>query len=440
MTDLDPRSKPDTRFLGDYNGLPDDWTSVRTDISQRATNLTDGTTYAYEANSARLAIVHHRSIEVDFYHDKANPGVLLNHGTVDGTSYTYRITIDGDDNLEFAANGVLLYEVALGTSAKRYVARWCTRPASGGATGYVSEIDVWNATDSVWVGNTSVSHAAHTTNAAWQFNIGGYGAGVNAYAYELDSVCVRVGNAFHTREESYADFLGYTTPGTITTETRAPVLPLDTTTTVADDGAFAGPALLIGGAAAKRSARRLWSPLLSIQMSPHSNLDNGYGPTAMVRKAIGSTTYRWRMDMLWQRPVPPGATHVNVRLHVTHYTFLGGATLPVYLRLYSLDRLPTLADKVLEPPKPIQLYYVQDDINTGSSSTDVAGVWMDLGELKLSIKNGWTWFALAWSVNADAGDPDESSNGVRIRHITADPIASENTGTQYGEELPEQAP
>ena len=190
-TALDTNSKADTCFLA--LGI----TSIATlavDVGNYRTNLSTGATYAYEASSSRTALDEEWSIEFEFEFDPGETGILINHGTADGVSWTYRIEANGSSQIDFKVQGSTLASIQLDNSNLRsYVVSWCMRPDGGS---YRSEFAVYNKTDATWT-RDSIVHGAITTNAGWQLNLGGYGAGVSVYSYGMDAFeFVRIGARF----------------------------------------------------------------------------------------------------------------------------------------------------------------------------------------------------------------------------------------------------
>lgn len=426
MTAIDTNSKADTRFLSYYPAASS--ANLATDWSQYRTDLTDGTTYCSEGSSARTALVTpERTLELKFTHTAGGSGILLNHGTTDGVSYTYRVDVN-KDSLRFLANGSAIASIELNTTgSKAWVVRWATR-ASGSS--YLSECDAYNATDGAW-SSASVTHSAHTTDVAWQFNVGGRGAGVSVYSAGVTAITmVRVSTRYHSRSECAEDWIATSTPDAQTGTTRCGNLPVASSTDLGSHGAFAGPALLIAGDATRNNDRRLLGPVLNLAVSANNELTASYAPTPMVRKAIGSSTYRWRIDLCWQAPCHPAATHARVRLHVKH-TQTAGSPLPVYFRMYSLNRLPQIQKVQLEPQPPIVQHYAGGSINTTHTGN---GEWIDLGTLTLSRLGPdlMTYLLLAWDVNHDAGAIDEPSQVVHLNRVTVDPFTKPAGSGKFG--------
>lgn len=430
-TTLDDNSKPDTVYLA--LGV----TSIATlaeDEGQYRTDLSTGADYAYEDSSERCALDGEWTIEFEFEYDPGESGIVVNHGTADGTSYTYRISVTGSAVLEFRAGGNLLGSIDLdNVSSRSYVVFWALRPDG---TTYRSEFGVYDKTDARWT-RQSIKHAAITTSNTWRLNLGGYGAGTDVYSYGMDAFeFVRIGARFHSAEEVAGDWIATPSPDTVTAIRRCGTLPVDSSTNLADHGAFAGPSLLVAGAAARENDRRLLSPLLNVKYSGNNELTSAYAPAGMVRKALGSTIYRHRIDMVVWRPVPRNVSRARVRVHADHYQ-LAGTNLPVQLRMYSYDRLPSLGKVLNEPPpKPIEYYYCGEEIDESSGKANI-GIWVDLGELKLARHEAGdifgTYLALAWVVDEDSADPDVSGQVVRINHVVVEPYAKPLSGGQFGD-------
>lgn len=432
VTPLNTNDKADTRYLAlTVSSIA----TLATDDGQYATDLSTGATYAYEDSSARTALSESFCIEFEFEYDPGESGIIINHGTSDGVSYTYRIEVDNKGILSFKANGSTIGTLDLDASNLRtYVVFWSLR--AEGST-QRSELGAWNTTDSTWT-RASEDHSAITTNTGWRLNLGGYGSGTSVYSYGMDTInFVRISARFHSPEEVYLDWIGSTTPDTVTAVRRCGPLPVDSSTTLADHGSFAGPPLLVAGEGNRENDRRLLSPLVNAKISPNNELVVGYLPTTWTRLAIGSANYRWRQDLMFWCPLPCPVNYARVRIHADHYQTGGAGNLPVYLRMYSLDRLPQLNQILNEPPpKPIVSFYCGATINEVSGAAGV-GVWKDLGELRIARGNtglfASTWLLFAWSVNLDAGHIDEASQVLRLNHIVVEPYTKAASGGKFGD-------
>lgn len=430
-------SKADTRYFTYGAGSI---ASLATDYSQYRTNLTTAATYAYEDPSARTSFDKEWCVELIFEWDPGSSGILINHGTYDGVSYTYRISATKGATVVFeSTTGPIYIELNIDPgSTKSYLVYWSCRDIN--ETGHTyHECGVYDIAAATWTKEyTTIATSGITTSTSWRLNLGGYGAGTSVYDYGMSAVeMVRIGCRYHSTEEVYLDFVTSTTPDTVTAIRRCGLVPVDTsTTTISDDGSFAGPSLLVAGSACKRNDRRLLSPLLNIRMSPNNLLDYNYSPSTWVRKAIGSTLFRWRHDMMWWRPLPKMVNYARVRIHADHYQ-LAGTHLPVYLRVYCLDRLPLLNKKGMNnpPPKPIIVKYCGVTIDE-TSGTPGVGQWYDLGALELA--QGWQgsqlgcFFLIAWHVNSDLGDSSEEFQQLRINQVVIEPYTKPPTNGQYG--------
>ena len=260
MTAIDRNSKADTRFLSDYPNGPS-VAAAATDIGQWRTNLTNNTTYASEAASSRTALTL-RTLEVGITASNAAVGTVLYHGATDNSAYTYKIRFNAGA-IEFAENTVLLASINFVAPAPVDLwMRWSARYDEDSTGDVVHEIDVWDDTNAVWVGSAIVKQGEGTTNAAWQLNVGGYGAGVDIFDEGIDQViAVRISTRYHSRLEFVADWITTPTPEAQTTATRCGPLPIAGALGSADE--WAGPALLGAHLSTARSDQRLFSPLVN---------------------------------------------------------------------------------------------------------------------------------------------------------------------------------
>ncbi len=418
MTALDRNSKADTQYLG-LGVTP---AAVAVDQSQERTDLVDHTTYLQEASSARFALTYPRELTVCFTKKTGDEGILINHGTSTGASHTYRMRVFGTV-LYCTENGSAVLSVALpdvtGTD-RRFMAQWSTRPDVFDPSKVVSELTVYNFTTGAW-SHAFATHTPATTNTGWDFNVGGYGAGVSAYdVTDIDTV--RVGSRFHSQVEAREDWVDESTAPTIDGVLRSAALPISTGTEVGTSGEFAGPAYLWSGADARDADKRLVSPIVNVRAHAEFVIakDDYTTPGRQndFRPVPGATQYRWTLDHLWKRPVPPGCNRVRGRAYIRMFTVDAGPC-EMFFRIYSIGNLP-LKGAPLSPP--IRYYGA-----TATQQTDDAigtGHWIDLGTCHVArdaVRPDFSTFALAHSFNNGGASKAASDTRFAVYAVQLEP-------------------
>lgn len=435
MTAIDRNSKADTRFLSTYPAAS--VSDLCTDIGQYRTALSNGTTYAYEASSVRTGLIKPRTIEFKIYHTPGDEGYVVYHGNSDATAFTYAVFISKSQVVFWDQDGITEMTVDLdAVSPAQYLVRWACRPGEVSGT-TIHECDAYNYGTGEWSSTRQVQDDT-TTDAGWQLNLGGYGAGVDVFDAGMDQVSfVRISARYHSREESYQDWVGESTPPTCEGIRSAIYEPYPPEHTHAHlQLTSAGPWIMFSGGYTQRANRAQNSPLLNVRLSDSCILTNAYDPTPWVRKAIGSSLYRWRTDLVFWRPTPAWATHAYVRIFADHYHDVMVDSRPVKVRMYSLDRLPILGqivNKGQPPPPPVVYSYVSATIEIDQTAPS-GGAWWDLGLLKLCRGGSpyGTYFAFAWQVNDDIGDPDEDAQYLLPHQLVCEPVTVPAGESEFG--------
>lgn len=415
-TILDRNSKADTMFLGlKADGGPAD---MAVDQSQERTDLTDNTTYLQETSSARLAITYPRELSVCFTKKTGDAGILVNHGTSNGVSWTYRMRVSGND-LDCSENGVLRVSVTLpgvaGTD-RRFLAHWSTRQDLFDPTKVRSELSVYNFTTGVWA-HAFATHSAATTNVAWDFNVGGYGAGTLAYDVgDMDTV--RVGKRFHSQAEAHEDWVAESTKPDLLGRVRDAALPI--AADIGIEGEFAGPAYLWAGATARDVDRRLVSPLVNVRLPSEfviakaDYLDSG--SRRLYRTAPGDPQFYLAAQHWWYVPVPPHMNKARVRIFVRMFTVDEGPCSMIF-KAVSWANFPFAG----EPAKTPVIYrtggtFLSEDHASGG------GEWVELGDLHLARDEfGCTSICIAHSF--EFGVDSEAADDTRfaVLAVTVEP-------------------
>lgn len=421
MTDLDRNSKADTVFLAikGGGGIP----ALAVDLSQERTDLTNNTTYLQEASSVRTAVTYPRELSVCFTKKTGDAGILVNHGNSAGSSYTYRMRISGND-LDCYENGNLVVSVPLpgvAGSDRRFMAHWSSRPDLLNPGQVRSELTVYNFATSAW-DHAFATHTACTTNTAWDFNVGGYGAGTLAYdVADIDTV--RVGTRFHSQVEAREDWVSESTKPSIDGVLRSAILPIDTGSDVGTSGDFAGPAYLWSGASTRAADKRLMSPVLNMRPLDQYAIEQADyvgDPTEQGFKAPpGAPTYRWTRGCVWRRIVPPGCNRVHARAFIRTWT-IGDGPCEMLFRMYSVGNhhIGGVAPGALIP------YHGA----TGSRQVDDAsdgGGWVDLGVLPVARDSAdpeLSTFMLAHSFDDGAVSSDVDETRFAVFAVTIEPF------------------
>jgi len=418
---IDAQSKPDTRYLNDY-AAAGSITALRTDIGQWRTNLTDATTYAHEATSARTAITVPRTIELRVEADNKSSGIVLNHGNDAGTVYGYRVRVDSGV-VEFYGNTALLGSIAWSDDGPLLI-RWATREDPDNPGDVIHEIDVWDEAAVAWAGGLVLTNEAEPfVLSSARFTLGAGGLGVDAYSDGPDAIrMVRISTRYHSREEFYADWIATATPATPTSETRISGLALDGTT-LGDEGHFAGPALLSTHRATIDNAYRLWSPVVNDRLR---TLDaDAFTSTAHAysrQPPKDGAGYRMWSHLLRVAILPVQSTHVRVRVFVKKWK-TSGAAQAIAFRCYSMSKIPGQLQIVTDPPPPQPAYYYSGATLGAGVDHGIGGFgeWVDLGAVKLARAQGGahTYLALAASFVAGA---NTTAQRFLFYAWTADPL------------------
>lgn len=427
MTAIDRNSKADTRFLSDYPNGPS-VAAAATDIGQWRTNLTNNTTYASEAASSRTALTL-RTLEVGITASNAAVGTVLYHGATDNSAYTYKIRFNAGA-IEFAENTVLLASINFVAPAPVDLwMRWSARYDEDSTGDVVHEIDVWDDTNAVWVGSAIVKQGEGTTNAAWQLNVGGYGAGVDIFDEGIDQViAVRISTRYHSRLEFVADWITTPTPEAQTTATRCGPLPIAGALGSADE--WAGPALLGAHLSTARSDQRLFSPLVNERYPGETKQAITSAFSSYWRQPLGGAGYKMGLWFLRRCALPVGASHARVRVFLRKWV-TAGAVQALTVRCYSLARLPIPA-VVLEPQPPSAYYYAAGTLGAGVDHTSTGpGEWLDLGLLRLAPALAGTHTYLVLAVSFAAG-ANQAAQRLLVEAWTADPCYREPGVTEFG--------
>lgn len=414
MTDLNRNSTADTVLLTLRDTADAD---LAVDLSQERTDLDDQTTYAVELSSARAALTSPREVTVLFTAQTGDSGILVNHGTNNGASYTYRVQVSGG-NLVCRENGSTIVTLALPSltgSDRSFAAQWSTRPTDSGVR---SEVTIC-CLDTGALAYGFAAHAAAATDPTWELNVAGYGSGASAYPLgKIDGV--RLGKRFHSQAEFVEAWVAESTAPPVTGVLRGPVLPVDPDTTIGDEGGFAGPAYLWAGAAARDADRRLLSPLVNQRAAAEYLISKGNhsdGRASKYRPAPGFPTYWLGAQHWFYVPVPPNVNEARVQVFVRMLT-TGVGPCDMLFRAYSLAGLQFVG----EPAAELR-YHVTDPVVLNADHGSGGGEWVDLGRVRLARDEwGMTSICVAHSFDLDVDSPAADDTLFCILAVRAEPV------------------
>ena len=398
---LDRNSKADTRLLALAGG------GLAVDVSQWRANLTNHTTY-HTSGDARLAPRSPREISVVVDLGSGQDGILVNWGNVAGTSYQYRIRIDSGAPT-FGVNDADIGSVNppnLSGTPKSYLIHWCVDYDLVAAS-YYSEIAICDIGGNVWEVQRIEHDQPQVVSGGEQFNLLGYGAGVDKFTGGLALVdAVRIGCRFHSVCEGSEDWVVESSAPSITgvspTVELAPSSSSffaedpneDVANAMLDEGTFAGPIEFASNINATAQHRRLYSPILNVVCNSPPAYSDAFFPSNMWRQSTFLALYQdlnLCLGHVYWRPCVN--SHAKVRVHAQAYLEAGapmGSIIQVKLLMWSLLQKPGLKIPQGPPGQPTSSITITDDhTDTGT------GQWYDLGELALNPVDKATWLGLA---------------------------------------------
>lgn len=411
MTDLHRLSKADTVFLGLVAG------GLAVDQSQERVDLTDNTTYLRESSSARTAITAPREISLLFTAKTGDSGILLNHGTNDGASSTFRVDVTGGV-LRCLENGSVRVQAALPAlsgSDREFIAQWSTRPEG---TQVRSELIVINDT----IGTLAFAFATHavgTTNSGWSLQVGGYGNAPTTPYDIADISGVRIGKRFHSMTEAVEDFRAESTKPALLGTVRDAVLPINADLGL--EGQFAGPAYLLAGAAARDDDRRLISPLVNVRAPAEFSIakaDHTGDNRRFYRTAPGDPGFYLAAQHWHVVPVPPNVNKARVRIFVRMHTVDAGPC-DLIFAAYSWANFPFVGEAV----KPPVIYRTGNTLINETHASG-GGEWLDLGDVQLARDEfGLTSICLAHSFDYDEDSKAADDTVFAVLAIVVEPYS-----------------
>lgn len=431
MTAHDRNSKADTRGL--FQGA--DAAALAVDQSQWRTDITNNTTYL-SSTHVRFGVRSPREISIILDASDESAGIVVNFGSIDGTSWIYRIEVDGAAGLfrfhHNSASNLVTLAMTVPGEKRTYLIHWSTDYDEFDAT-YFSEVMVHDFASGEYV-QSRVTHTQPTAPVGgWQFNVGGYGAGVSGFSLAAVAA-VRVSCRFHSTTEAAEDWVDETaTPtvaGTQPAVELAPVSPNEYADYEASDPvnnllltsgsggvnpSFAGPAELLAVIHAGEHRRRVFGPLVNLEILDPPTIDNTYTPANIHREIVaGGTSSYFMLGHVWVRYTATGATRARVRVFVQTWLAAGapgGSAVSLTLSARALAQVPAPAGAL--PPGTIS--------SLAACTTDhgVSGVgeWLDLGSLIIK-ENQRVFFLMAHRFGTGTG---ASYQRAKIKHVLVEP-------------------
>ena len=312
----------------------------------------------------------------------------------------------------------------VGASLRMYRMQWSSR-LDGSV--YKSELIAYDVASGAYALAFS-QHTAGTTNATWDFEIAGHGAGLNGLPI-AQIYLVRLGQRFHSMAEFKEDMVAESSPPTISATLRD--APLPGNSTIATEGHFAGPAYLWSGMNSRQVDRRLISPLVNWR-APTAATDtiaNTFSPPRRYMTAWDDNAYKLLGQTLAYVPVSPKVNRVRARINVNGYT-VGVAVAPTQWRLYSVAGFPWAG----EPKKPLKYHQsATTTVALAGGGAGGAGQWIDLGECQvMRDAGGQSVFVVACSFDLNSGSTNANNTRLVLLGLTIEPLFEPSDGGLAG--------
>lgn len=380
-------AKADTAYFGDSP-------TITTDVSQEFTDLTVTAGGGYELASARASLPEERTVFIRWEADgpEAFAGLIVHghQGLVPADS-TWSIATSGTGEMCGKQNGIVIWTTASPVAAKEYLISWSVRDnpdTDGPSNTKISEFIMWNETDGTLFDMGQTTHATSTTDVAWDLSVGGWWNGASLQFSPVNPpTVVRISRAHHPNVEVFEDWVAARTAyaGTAADGIVEPVGPRPIDSGLGDAGEFTGRSVWGYGAARDKAVRlRSWSHVVNEVLTDAQ--ETGSEPPQWIINAPGSQSFSMSIQHLRWVPVPPEATHVHVRVHVS----TTGAGLRT-IRVYAMNKPPGLA-QINGDPAPNLAYFFVGTFWAPGIGSDVR--WLDLGYLRIprftAVVPGWT--------------------------------------------------
>lgn len=412
-------AKQGTRYLGE--GAT--WADLATDLSQYATDFTDGTTYAYEDPCARFDLAAPRTIHAQLEVGDASEGVVYWHDQAAGVGPTL-LEVQTGGLLIATENGTAIGTLALDVDGtpRAYEVAWVSElnpDATGGGDAVVSWLLAYDTANTIPLRLGPIAHAARPTDATSAASWGADPVGDSAYTDAITRVSLH--DRAWTLAEIVDTWVSTTAAPTVDATVEREALPLTLDSGVGDRSERQGPP----GAWSARSLRQLRRRLVtgrSLRLEPVTLTSSSHTANPWTRLAVGSSAYRWRLGWLWALPVAPTVSHAWVRVHADLWV-TSGAAVPVGLRVYSANRPPVLAD--LDGAEPYDQRWIGDVI-TRDDEEPGGGEWTLDGLLPIrrgteGQRRGWTYVMLAYAFDPEAASGNDGNARLQVNAIQIAP-------------------
>jgi hypothetical protein len=136
-------------------------------------------------------------------------------------------------------------------------------------------------------------------------------------------------------------------------------------------------------------------------------------------------------------PVPVGATHAIVRVHVQSWVTSGDAV-PIGIRTYAMNRPPQVNGGVAQQLPALDSTYCTGLLTVDHTSTGV-GEWLELGVVRLPIVTasiaGWqdtVHLVLAWAIDPAGASSNDAAARLRINAWSVTPVEIWTPGGYFG--------
>lgn len=426
-TSIHVYAKPDTVLLLDIVAGNDE-----VDYSQSRTNLTNNTTYLTEANSARTALSGNREVAVVVQLTSSDTGILVNHGNGGATSY--RLTINVAGTVLAQENGSTVVSLALpslAVSERNVLICWSQFQYGSSVR---SEVFAYNYTAGTFA-YAAATHSETVPSASDTLTINGQHGGGGGHSGGLaDWLYLRIGRRHHSVTEVREDWLGQSSPPTMTQTRRlAPLLPDRTNITdMAADDALCGPEYLWSGHVFTHADRRLVGPIVNARIQNPVTITYAYAEdlTAWWRTAPGDSTLRMTSALLWRCPVPLKVNRAYARVWLRMNNGAAATVATATVRVYSMANLPVVGE-----PDASLVYHRTDAVTRATDDGTAAGVGAlaTPGALDLAVDaSGYTWIAVA--VKFDEAHAQIANTELFVHMLTVDPYHEGTDGVGLGAE------
>jgi len=430
----DAQAKQSTRFLARGASV----TSLTTDLSQRLTDVTAGTSSVYETSSSRFNHGSPRTIGVRVEMSSANTGTLWRRNTAGNTE---RLSFSAANTIRIVVANATVTELAVTapTGTDECVIAWVTEAnpdTTGAGDAYRSRIMHWNVTDGTFTATPWVAHVAITTASATTAVYGADdSAGASAFAGTMTAAWFE--NRVQTGAEIAADWVQTRIVVSSDLEIVRQGFPPQADTLDARNQ-WHGPAMMWVADATRRMIRRTFSPVWNECMTTQPAWSDALlVDSPAIRGAPGASD--WRIHRAWRRvvPVPVTASHVWVRVHVRTYV-TSGAAVPLGIRAYSWNRIPGVPSEEGGPPEPLVQYWTptvtisRDDTSTGLGSYSTLGL-LPISRGRSGVMDNKTAIAIAFNIDPAAASANDAAERFVLRAVHVVPVWYEPTnGLQIG--------